>query len=480
LALSVPAAHDAQDARDQPEWHVSINDVPIGPIRLEEMAHKIDAQAVSEYSLVWRDGFEEWRPLATVPELMNLLHERRMSGPPARPAFSSMPPFSDANAPPAKPSTPSIPRPPAVPSPPTGRSNSGAFAPDIGSGEITVNVGIDEDMTRDPESGLPASLREMSQPPAPIGPDDVFKSSPNLGSFSGLQPTPDEQVSVPSVPPEPALAGVEPERRGVSLGAVALIVAVAVFAGVVAFLAFDRYGDSLLQSLLGNQEPAQAPALPPPPAEANDAPSDETVADVTATDEGEEASETAHAPAPAEEAVEQEQVIEATSETEVAIPREAEAAAIEPAPRRRSRPKPAAVAPVAEDDSLSAEDEEMLEDFGSGADAAPAKIAVKKSDGTQSDKPPLDGNAVRGVVTQNKPKLQRCYERAVRGQASPPSVRMDVTVTVAASGRVKDASAVGDGPGGLAECIVASVRRWRFPASSEGGPAQFPIVFSGN
>ena len=32
----------------------------------------------------------------------------------------------------------------------------------------------------------------------------------------------------------------------------------------------------------------------------------------------------------------------------------------------------------------------------------------------------------------------------------------------------------------LAECIEASVRRWRFPASSEGGPAKFPIVFSAN
>ena len=65
---------------DVPEWHVSINDVPVGPIRLEEMAHKIDASAVSEYTLVWRDGFDEWRPLATVPELMALLHERRHSG----------------------------------------------------------------------------------------------------------------------------------------------------------------------------------------------------------------------------------------------------------------------------------------------------------------------------------------------------------------------------------------------------------------
>jgi hypothetical protein len=105
---------------------------------------------------------------------------------------------------------------------------------------------------------------------------------------------------------------------------------------------------------------------------------------------------------------------------------------------------------------------------------------VEKSRSTQSKKPPLDGDAVRATVTTNKPRLQRCYERAVRGQQSPPSVRLDVTVTVAASGRVKAVNASGSGPGGLAECVEASVRRWRFPASSEGGPAKFPIVFSAN
>ena len=107
-------------------------------------------------------------------------------------------------------------------------------------------------------------------------------------------------------------------------------------------------------------------------------------------------------------------------------------------------------------------------------------IGAKESGSTQSKNPPLDGDAVRATVTANKPRLQRCYERAIRGQQSPPAVRLDVTVTVAPSGRVKAVSSEGNGPGGLAECIEASVRRWRFPASAEGGPAKFPIVFSAN
>ena len=108
LAPPVPSAPMA-GISDVPEWHVSINDVPVGPIRLEEMAHKIDASAVSEYTLVWREGFEEWRPLATVPELMALLYERRHSGPPSRTSFSSMPPFVDSRSSSAKPTPPATP-----------------------------------------------------------------------------------------------------------------------------------------------------------------------------------------------------------------------------------------------------------------------------------------------------------------------------------------------------------------------------------
>jgi hypothetical protein len=157
---------------------------------------------------------------------------------------------------------------------------------------------------------------------------------------------------------------------------------------------------------------------------------------------------------------------------------------IEPVPqakpraRRRPRPTPA-VAPEPQSD-LSVSDKKILDEFGSGTHAAPAKIDLQDSGSTQSKKPPLDGDGVRATVTKNKPRLQRCYERAIRGQQSPPAVRLDVEVMVSASGRVKDVTSEGSGPGGLAECVEASVRRWRFPESAEGGPARFPIVFSAN
>jgi hypothetical protein len=277
----------------------------------------------------------------------------------------------------------------------------------------------------------------------------------------------------------------------------ALIVAVAVFSGVVALLAFDRFGDSLLTDLLGKLDtPAVAPPRPapietPPPVEEPEAAVEESVAgEVPAEDgeqlaEGEEAGVAAHGELVEAEAVQSEDAKAAEAEAIVEPPSPADdGPAMAPAPprkpraRRSPRPKPAAASSKGE--SLSAEEQKVLDDFDSSGDAAPAKIDVEKSSSTQSKKPPLDGDAVRATVTTNKPRLQRCYERAVRGQQSAPSVRLDVSVTVAASGRVKAVNAAGTGPGGLAECVEASVRRWRFPASSEGGPAKFPIVFSAN
>lgn len=476
LAPPVPAAIGRSahvGTREVPEWHVSIHDVPVGPIRLEEMAHKIDAGAVSEYSLVWRDGFEEWRPLATVPELMALLHARRVSGLPSRTSFSSVPPFVETR-------------------------NSKDSLSDLTPLADSLQ----------PEPSFEA-LNGMSQPPAPIGPDDIFQSSPSLGAFSGLPSFEDESVSVPPIPPEPAQATLEP-RRGPSLGLVALIVSIAVFSGVVAFLAFERFGDSLwtqwaergrsaqpAASVAPVNRPAKArpaplanPAKPAQPAEpATPAqPEPEAAADyeaVAAAPANEDAAP-AEASAPDEAKVPAEDDAAKAAES-FAIPPPNPAGdgpTIAPARRRRAQARPSSspepTANAAKDDSLSDEDEKTLREFRSSSAAGPAAIDVEPSRSAQSDNPPLDGEGVRATVTANKPRLQRCYERAIRGQQSAPAVRLDVTVMVAPSGRVKSVTAEGTGPGGLTECVEASVRRWRFPASSEGGPAQFPIVFSAN
>ena len=472
---------------DKAEWHVSVNDVPIGPIRLEEMAHKVDAGAVNEYSLVWREGFDEWRPLATVPELMSLLYERRSSGPPMRSQFSSLPPFVEAQT-----AIKETPEPPSVPVPPKPPLHV------LGDrSEVSVEFLPLTDALQ-PESGLPAALGGMSQPPASLGPEPIFRSSPSTGAFSGPPQPPDESFSVPAVPPQPIVT--EP-RTSSPAWVWALMVAVAVFSGVVAVLAFDKYGDKILEKFLASPSAPvhQAPKAAPPAQMTN------PLEDVAVAEEAEVIDEAEATDLEEAEALEEAAVVE--SEEGIAAEGTAEDAATDPAlvieppkptedgptmrpakPRWQARPKrPSKTAQASStgikklgDDSLDAKEQELLADFGSSGNAGVAKIDVAESGSTKSKRDPLDAKAVSATVTTNKPRLQRCYQRAIRGQQSPTAVRMNVSLNVAASGRVLSVAVAGTGPGGLSECMEASIRRWRFPASSGGGSAKFPIVFSAN
>jgi hypothetical protein len=96
-----PATADTQLSMPADEWFVGINGVPVGPIRLSELRSKAASGAVSKESLVWRDGFEDWRPLKTYPELLAIVEEGVSS------ARASLTPFmplaSDGGPPPPKP-----------------------------------------------------------------------------------------------------------------------------------------------------------------------------------------------------------------------------------------------------------------------------------------------------------------------------------------------------------------------------------------
>lgn len=97
LAVGGASSADAkagETAMPADEWFVGINGVPVGPIRLSELRSKAASGSVSRDSLVWRDGFEEWRPLKSFPELVAIVDESvssaRASLTPFTPAVSSV------------------------------------------------------------------------------------------------------------------------------------------------------------------------------------------------------------------------------------------------------------------------------------------------------------------------------------------------------------------------------------------------------
>ncbi|MET0793606.1 MAG: GYF domain-containing protein, partial [Polyangiaceae bacterium] len=94
FSLAVGGGVDAPspDSQSMPadEWFVGINGVPVGPIRLSELRSKAASGSVNRESLVWRDGFEDWRPLKTFPELTAIVDESVSS------ARASLTPFTPA------------------------------------------------------------------------------------------------------------------------------------------------------------------------------------------------------------------------------------------------------------------------------------------------------------------------------------------------------------------------------------------------
>jgi predicted Zn finger-like uncharacterized protein len=94
LAVGGASESPPPDALSMPadEWFVGINGVPVGPIRLSELRSKAASGSVNRESLVWRDGFEDWRPLKTFPELAAIVDESVSS------ARASLTPFTPSVA----------------------------------------------------------------------------------------------------------------------------------------------------------------------------------------------------------------------------------------------------------------------------------------------------------------------------------------------------------------------------------------------
>jgi len=75
VAAPAVAVEEAPHIPSADEWFVGINGSPVGPIKLSELRAKAMAGAVGLESLVWRDGFEEWKPLKSFPELAAIIEE---------------------------------------------------------------------------------------------------------------------------------------------------------------------------------------------------------------------------------------------------------------------------------------------------------------------------------------------------------------------------------------------------------------------
>jgi hypothetical protein len=62
-------APPAPEPVPQEEWHVAINDAPVGPLRRDEVARRIAQGIIHRESLAWREGMDDWLQIKHIAEL---------------------------------------------------------------------------------------------------------------------------------------------------------------------------------------------------------------------------------------------------------------------------------------------------------------------------------------------------------------------------------------------------------------------------
>jgi predicted Zn finger-like uncharacterized protein len=91
------APFDMSELSASDDWYVAINGVPVGPVRVAEVRRKAALGAVTEDSLVWQEGLDEWRPLRSFPELTAIVRTAALGG---RSSLTPLPPEGRLTPPP--------------------------------------------------------------------------------------------------------------------------------------------------------------------------------------------------------------------------------------------------------------------------------------------------------------------------------------------------------------------------------------------
>lgn len=446
----------ALDVNVTDEWYVAINGVPVGPVRISEIRRKAASGAVTEESLCWQEGLEEWRPIRSVPELAAIVREAAQGnraslvGPPpeTRPPAASVPP-----RPPQRPAPPA-PRPGGVSPPraPVPRSNVVPFQGRSPSGERPM---VEERrLSSSPAFGAVALAPQESLPvPAPLG-------------------TPAPALAEPIAAPPPPAAEVAPDPFGMSAVASPFASGASGASGVSGAVPTSSAAAALTETA------SATPSLvaPPPTAKRAPVPLWFWAVVLFVVPFGITAAFFLFKPPPQPIVV---QVpVSTPTPTTPAPPVATEAPAPtasapipEPtasAPAATSRPAVAAAkAPATTSTERKTVDVSGLLGGTSGPSTGGSGSGGSSGGG-------LDSSSVERVVRERQASVKRtCWERSGTQKSS---ANVTVAVTVAPNGSVSNANATGDDPV-VAKCIENQVRGWSFPAPGSTTTVNVPFHF---
>lgn len=451
------------------EWYVAINGVPVGPVRISELRRKAATGAVTEESLCWQEGLEEWRPIRSIPDLAAIVREAAQGNRPSLTgSHADAPPLPGRALAPAsvqshalEPLAPSAPLAASAPlpaassragaplapaAPATGRSNVVPLRPSAAQANAQQNQvsGLDDihssggaavaraaALTPAPASARAAPLHSTPAPaplatPAPVVTADPFAAAPAQASPFAVDPFAapasaalgaTDAAAMPPVSPGP-----QGQRQGVPLWFWPVLVLALAFGATFAVLLFR------------SQPPAPQVVVQVPTATAT----------IAAPDKGD-----IPPPAPSAEAS-----AAASADTK---------GKTGPVVAKAQTARPA---DVPEKKGL---DLGGLVPGGGGPNVGPNSAPAGGSGSG------LDAAGVERVVAVHRNGVKRtCWERGGSDQKS--SVNVTITASVAPNGSVASTSSSGDDPV-VAKCIEGQVKSWQFPAPGATTTLNIPFKF---
>ena len=434
------------------EWYVAINGVPVGPVRISELRRKAASGAVTEDSLCWQEGLEEWRPVRSIPELAAIVREAAQGN---RPSLVSPPPNEGrASSPPRAPQrpAPTNARGPEAPRPGSMGGGSPFEAPrpmsPSRSNVVPLRVAASSNTDEAPPTPIgspltgsgaaaafapsfapapqfsptpsPAFAPQVQQAPMAIADPFAVPPGPPAATASLLPPAPfapsSPQIMVSQAPPQP--------RRGVPLWFWPILLFTGVFGVSAAVFVFRQQTPP--PPVVIQMQPTAAPTVTeaksdvPPPVTSGEAP-----APSSAPSSG-------------------------TAKVATGGPRAGSAAAAPP------------------------EKKSGIDLGGLVAGAGGPNVGGGGGPGPAGGGG-LDSTSVERVVAAHRTGVKRtCWERG--GADQKASVNVTVSATVAPDGSVSGTSSSGDDPV-VAKCIESQVKSWRFAAPGSTTTVNIPFKF---
>ncbi len=441
------APFDMADISPSDEWYVAINGVPVGPIRIGEVRRKAALGAVTEDSLCWQEGMDEWRALRSFPELVAIVREAFASGrsslPPPPPGEggarpSAPPPQRPAPSPkPASPAGPPRAAARAAPPAPAARSNVVPITSRLASNAAEkIEQEPTDDMTR-PYTGPPITPDRPSREPAPPTREpsvvpDPFAAPPPATAPAAIAPPGQPVMAQMALTAEAAMAAAQaslPQRKPTNWAAIAMVAAAVAF-GVTTPIA-----------LFVGRAPAPAPVVVQVPA------------------------------SPAQPTASAASVSTATGPADSTTPPEATATA---APTKGpvamgGPPKPGATSNAGANPGHGPLDLHGL----TGNTVTP----TDDQGGDNGSKAPgqcFSSGQVTQVIGLHQPGIRRaCWER---NPTTKPTVNVSVSLTIGPDGSPQSVSANAD-ESSVAKCVENDVRSWRFPAMGCSQQTSFSFHF---